>query len=47
MAAEVTEQTVVMYKGKVVASGKTEQILFDSNLMEKYDLEVPCIFSKR
>jgi cobalt/nickel transport system ATP-binding protein len=41
MAAEVTDKTIVLHEGRVMASGLTKKLLYDEELMEKNNLEVP------
>jgi cobalt/nickel transport system ATP-binding protein len=41
MVLDLCERTVVLRDGKVVADGKTEEILRDSKLLDSCDLELP------
>ncbi|MFC1477300.1 energy-coupling factor ABC transporter ATP-binding protein [candidate division KSB1 bacterium] len=40
-AAELCDRTLILYNGKIVADGKSRDILSDKPLLEKYDLELP------
>lgn len=41
MVLDLCERTIVLRDGKVVADGKTEEILRDSKLLDSCDLELP------
>jgi cobalt/nickel transport system ATP-binding protein len=44
-AYELCERSVILAGGEIVADGKTEEILRDSELLKKYRLELPKGFS--
>jgi len=41
MAADVANRAIVLHEGRVAAAGPSDKILFDEELMEKNNLEVP------
>lgn len=41
MILDVCSRAIVLYNGKIIASGDTKEILSDKNLMETHGLEVP------
>ena len=44
---ETCSRTIVLNKGRIVASGKTKKILSDKKLMRENDLEVPYLLMNR
>lgn len=43
---DTCERTIFMWDGKIVADGPTKEILSDSELLEKYGLELPLRYQK-
>jgi cobalt/nickel transport system ATP-binding protein len=41
LAAELCERAVILAGGRVAADGATEDILQDTELLARYDLELP------
>lgn len=41
MAYEITQRTLILHSGKIVADGRTAEILTDRDLLESHDLELP------
>ena len=46
MILDTCERTILMGEGTIVADGKTEEILRDRELLEKYNLELPLCLQR-
>ncbi|MEM2146167.1 MAG: ATP-binding cassette domain-containing protein [Candidatus Jordarchaeaceae archaeon] len=40
---QITERTVIMYKGEIKATGLTEELLSDYEVLEKFGLKLPIV----
>lgn len=47
MALDLCPRVLILYDGSVVADGKTEELLTDEALLQKYGLELPLGLSRR
>ena len=41
MILDTCSRTILMSDGKIIADGRTEDILYDKELLENYNLELP------
>ncbi|MGA7935623.1 MAG: ATP-binding cassette domain-containing protein [Kovacikia sp.] len=46
LALELCDRTIVLSQGEIVYDGQTEKILSNSDLLEKYSLEMPLSYSR-
>ena len=47
MVLDTCERTILMSDGRIVADGKTEEILTDKELLEAYSMELPLCLQRR
>lgn len=47
MILDTCKRTILMADGKIIADGKTEEILTNKELLEEYSLELPLCLQKR
>ena len=46
MILDTCSRTILMSDGKIIADGRTEDILYDKELLENYNLELPLCLQK-
>lgn len=47
LVLDLCERSIILFEGRVVADGKSEQLLRDEELLRKYELELPLSMSGR
>ena len=47
MILDTCERTILMADGRIIADGKTEEILTNKELLEEYSLELPLCLQRR
>ena len=47
MLLDTCERTILMADGRIIADGKTEEILTNKELLEEYSLELPLCLQRR